>query len=133
MHVPRAHKTPQWLTNILINTARTIQTDQPIGPLVQAGAALDYVQRTYGITSSISEILESQNIFIYPNPTQGLVYIQLPEITIQTIEVFDLLGQRIMHLNGDRESIDLSNLSAGLYVIKIFSKDGIFTQRVLKQ
>jgi hypothetical protein len=133
MDLDRNYKTPQWLRDILINTARPITTDQPIGPLVQAGAAINYIRITYGITTQIPDICESVNLIVFPNPTQGVVYIQSSDMTIQSIEIYNVLGQQVKELRGHHENVDLSHLPDGLYIFRIHSNEGIFQQRVLKQ
>jgi|GEM_PF-5440172 len=134
MDLPREYKTPQWLRRILINTARPIQTDQPIGPLVQAGAAIDYIRRTYGIsTQVVPDICETVNLIVFPNPTQGLVYIQSSDMAIQSIEIYHVFGQRVKELRGHHERVDISHLPNGLYIFVIHTYVGTFKQRIFKQ
>lgn len=66
----------------------------------------------------------------YPNPTKGLIHIDLPEV--QFVEVFDILGKSIFV--SEKTTIDLSGLPSGVYVVKIKLSDGqIKTGRVLKE
>lgn len=66
----------------------------------------------------------------YPNPTKGLIRIDLPEV--QFVEVFDLLGKSIFV--SEKATIDLSGSSSGVYVVKIKLSDGqIKTGKVLKE
>ena len=66
----------------------------------------------------------------YPNPTKGLIHIDLPEF--QFVEVFDLLGQSVFV--SEKATIDLSGSSSGVYVVKIKLSDGqIKTGKVLKE
>jgi len=68
---------------------------------------------------------------IYPNPTNGLVYIEIPNQAIQSIIVYDLKGQLI------KETIEspfnLSNYANGTYFIKAQSKQGVYTFKIIKQ
>lgn len=66
----------------------------------------------------------------YPNPTKGLIHIDLPEV--QFVEVFDVLGKSIFV--SEKTTIDLSDLPLGVYVVKIKLPNGqIKTGRVLKE
>ena len=66
----------------------------------------------------------------YPNPTKGLIHIDLPEV--QFVEVFDILGKFIFV--SEKATIDLSGLLSGVYVVKITLSDGqIKIGRVLKE
>ena len=66
----------------------------------------------------------------YPNPTKGLIHIDLPEV--QFVEVFDILGKSIFV--SEKATIDLSGLPSGVYVVKITLSDGqIKIGRVLKE
>lgn len=70
------------------------------------------------------------NTPFYPNPTKGLIRIDLPEV--QFVEVFDLLGQSVVV--SEKATIDLSGLPSGVYVVKIKLSDGRNkTGRVLKE
>ena len=72
----------------------------------------------------------TMNTAFYPNPTKGLLFIDLPEI--QSVEVFDLLSKSM--LVSERANIDLSSLPSGVYFIKINHSDGqIKTGKVLKE
>ena len=66
----------------------------------------------------------------YPNPTQGLIRIDLPEV--QFVEVFDLLGKSIFV--SEKATIDLSGLPSGVYVLKVNLSNGVIKMgKVLKE
>jgi hypothetical protein len=78
---------------------------------------------------------------IFPNPTAGLATIQLPEALGNQqlqLEVFDLLGRQQLSYNyrsGDLTQVDLSQLPAGWYSIRLTENGGrnLGTGRVLLQ
>jgi hypothetical protein len=61
-------------------------------------------------------------VSIYPNPASGSLKI-ISEIPLQHAEIFDLSGniQQKVELGSCSHSIDLSNLQAGMYLLKINS------------
>ena len=76
-------------------------------------------------------IIDDQNIIsIYPNPTNGIVYIDIPLISCDDIElsVFNIFGQ-IIYLEDVvdsecRRTISLRGYPQGLYFIQVNTKDG---------
>ena len=70
-------------------------------------------------------------ITVYPNPTNGLVHIKIPNQNIQNIKVYDLQGQLIKETN--QGPFNLSNYSNGPYFIKAQTNQGIYTYKLIKQ
>jgi hypothetical protein len=77
-----------------------------------------------------------ENTFsVYPNPTSNILNIKGSE-NIDTITVFNLLGQSVASFTKNditNSSINLSELSTGLYLVKISSGDKTQTLRVTKK
>jgi Secretion system C-terminal sorting domain len=76
------------------------------------------------------------NLFkIYPNPASKQVNITFNEIEERTIYLLDVLGKEILKLKSSEKSntIDISDYPKGTYIIKIESKDGVDTQKVVLQ
>jgi uncharacterized protein YjdB len=69
-------------------------------------------------------------IKLYPNPTDGLVYLS-DATNVQSIEVFNLRGQKLMTLSAV-SYIDLTQLNTGTYLIKIKTDRGTSIQKVIK-
>ena len=71
---------------------------------------------------------ELQNISLYPNPAQNVLFISA-ERTIQKASIYNLLGKvvKTILIDNKSKSIDISSLSSGMYLIKytINSKEGI--------
>src|SRR5699024_4294318 len=67
---------------------------------------------------------EKQNLVLYPNPAQEDIYIEnLTEAA--EIEVYTISGKKLLQqqVNSSTESINISNLSAGIYLYA-FKRDG---------
>lgn len=59
---------------------------------------------------------------VYPNPVKDIIHIEMPEHSTETaVELFNLLGQKVMDFGNitDSRSLDLSELTAGIYLLKI--------------
>jgi hypothetical protein len=63
------------------------------------------------------------SIRVYPNPVSDFITIE-NMIHIEKIEIFSLVGQRVLTLNdnnSEKTTINTSNLKAGVYFIKFYS------------
>ena len=64
--------------------------------------------------------LNSLEMSVYPNPVDGnYVTIQTPINGAKEIEVFDILGKRVLNTNLISDSLDISELNPGVYMVKV--------------
>ncbi|PJR03971.1 GEVED domain-containing protein [Avrilella dinanensis] len=76
---------------------------------------------------------DRNQVKLYPNPTRDLIYIDT-DLNLQTIEVYNNLGQRILTTNGADNSVDLSAQPAGVYIFRLQTVDGQNAEyKVIKQ
>jgi hypothetical protein len=71
-----------------------------------------------------SSDVESENFNLYPNPAKNNLTVNSKNEPLKQIEVFNVLGQRIISLNFSSslsENIDVSSLNTGMYLVKINS------------
>ncbi|TDI69057.1 MAG: T9SS type A sorting domain-containing protein [Bacteroidetes bacterium] len=69
---------------------------------------------------------------VYPNPTKGILNIQ-SKTSISQIEIYTLLGQLVLS-NSNKNTIDISSVSQGLYFIKVKDEnENIGTKKVVKK
>lgn len=86
----------------------------------------------YPLTTSVNETVETNNLVIAPNPTQGTVTVTLPTGMRSggRLSVFDALGKQVMtRVVGsgmERLTIDLSGQTEGIYLVEAFA-DGYHT------
>lgn len=77
----------------------------------------------------------AKQIEIFPNPTNGLVQINADLAGRKKLTVFNISGQTVLSdsfLN-NKKALDLSGIPSGIYFIRITSKDGVLTQRIIKE
>jgi hypothetical protein len=70
---------------------------------------------------------------IYPNPTNGLIFIASKTEKILGASVFDVLGKKVLQLEGNIQRIDISTLQSGMYFLRIVTDAGSFVQKIIKE
>jgi hypothetical protein len=104
---------------------------------ILAGSSQDF--SLVGSASGIGLGLDSRdfenNVFIYPNPATNLLnFIVQNDISISTITINDISGKQIYKSgNVVNNSIDVSNLSSGVYFITFQSEKNSVTKKFIKQ
>lgn len=53
--------------------------------------------------------------------------------TINSIEIFDLLGKRVYSTNQSEKIINIDFLSKGMYLLKINTENQIFHSKIIKE
>ena len=72
-----------------------------------------------------------ENFNLYPNPAKNKLKVNSKNEPLKQIEVFNVLGQRIINLNFSSslsENIDISSLNTGMYLVKI---NNLTTKRLI--
>ena len=71
---------------------------------------------------------------MYPNPTSSRLTISA-QSTIKSAAIYNLLGKEVINLeiNKNSESIDVSNLSSGMYLIKYTIENATGTAKFIKE
>jgi len=76
---------------------------------------------------------QTENFKIYPNPTQGLIYLNSKTETIGSVTIFDILGKKVLQLDADVQSLDISNFQSGMYFLRITTDTGAIGQKIIKE
>ena len=67
---------------------------------------------------------------VYPNPASEKLNISAEGMT--TVMVFNAIGQKVISLDVDADEIglDVSSLNNGIYMLKVATKNGVFTRKI---
>ncbi len=69
---------------------------------------------------------------LYPNPvTQGKVYITTTENAPKKILIFDVLGTKVLQTTLLGNELNLSDLDAGVYVLRVFERNKVATRKLI--
>ncbi len=84
---------------------------------------------------SNDDFIKANYIKIYPNPTTSLLNVELNTIlNASEVTLVNALGMELQTtkiINSDKITLDLNNLSNGIYFVKIVSQKGIFYKKVV--
>ena len=73
-----------------------------------------------------------EDMVIFPNPTSNVININ-SESNIQQVELYNLQGQRVAMEMGNVKTLSMSELSAGMYILKVTTDNGTTTYKVSKR
>lgn len=71
---------------------------------------------------------------VYPNPTQGQVYISNPSNENFSYEIFNINGQLVAsryNLSGTSTELDMSSFAKGMYFVDVTSSDRVETHKLI--
>ena len=85
---------------------------------------------------NVNEYSHDTNVTVYPNPTNDKIYI-VTEAEVEEVVVYTITGVIVGQQSTDNRqqtlSIDLSELNAGIYFIKINTEEGNIVKRIIKK
>jgi hypothetical protein len=96
--------------------------------VITSGSSLSYMDACNFVSIDQPDLISFQ---ISPNPTTGKLKIQT-EKSIESIQVFNLFGEIILEVTA-RNEIDLTDQPPGIYVVKIQTDEGVFSEKVIKE
>ena len=91
-----------------------------------SGLSFDYSPE--GISETGANSIEST---VYPNPTRGDILINADDL--KRVTVANSLGQTVMDAAATSDSmiVDMREYGVGMYIVRIETKNGIGTQKVI--
>lgn len=109
----------------------------PVWVQVTDGPCLetDTIYLTVKDEQGIEEALGGK-IRIFPNPFSDIITIEL-DLEYNAIEVYDLYGSLLLQTDAglagrNHSQIDLTNLLRGVYLLKVKTPDGLFSNKIVK-
>lgn len=82
------------------------------------------------ITSKVID-LDTAGITISPNPASDHIQISSDKYQVSMVELYNVQGQIVVQQVSDINTIDISMLRTGLYIIKIYSGQGVAVGKVV--
>ena len=89
---------------------------------------------TQAVVLSNTENEIEEQIQVFPNPTNGLLNIEVNNnFQINSISLYNLIGTKILVINNPKNELDLSNLNSGIYLLEIRTDKGKVVERIVKK
>jgi hypothetical protein len=84
-------------------------------------------------TNIASNNIDVTNVYVYPNPTTGVVKIDFNIFEETKLTVYNITGQKLFTktVNDKTTTIDLSNLSNGVYYLQVKNEGGVNTEKII--
>ena len=82
--------------------------------------------------SKVQEVSSIEGLNLYPNPvSNGKVYITSKNDLDKGIIIFDVLGKKALQTTISSKELNISNLSSGVYIIKINEGEATATRKLI--
>jgi hypothetical protein len=122
---------------VATNTSLTVivPTTATTGKIsIQSGCNIVSSTEDFSVVNLSTNSFSYSTINIYPNPTTGIVNISSTENSIiDKIEIVDVLGKTVATKTGNTSQVDISHLSNGMYVFKIYSGENVSIKKIIKE
>ena len=132
----KPYLTPAQICEALETTATKLsetKSNETGSGCVNAMLALEEIEDYQDITGIEDKF--TNNVSIYPNPAKDRLYIET-ESEIEEVIVYDIYGRhQVTETPSHQEmiSIDISNLTSGIYFVKINTAEGNIVKRFVKE
>ena len=81
------------------------------------------------------DVAEARELKVYPNPSRGMVYFDVPEIGMANYKVYDLGGRIVMEgrtvLSSAAQAVNLTGLHPGVYRMTLYTSSNIYTHTIV--
>ena len=117
------------------NSAEEMPFDPTAGVVTAKETAnvVPFVKFSFVEGDAIEEMTTS--LSVYPNPVSDRLYIET-ETEVEEVVVYDLFGRRQVTETPSRQgnvTVDVSNLSNGVYFVKVVTENGEIVKRFIKK
>jgi len=83
---------------------------------------------------AINDLTLTDKIEIYPNPASQLFNIKIPDElgnSLSKIELFDVIGNRILTQSSDNYPINITHIKSGIYLVVIYMGERKITKKII--
>jgi hypothetical protein len=101
----------------------------------KGGINIDYIEVRESVVTSAVDFLQPKVNFLYPNPANDKVSINVNTNAKMIVRIVSLHGQlvRLFKLSPENENvISISDLAKGIYIVWVISDGKIFKDKLIK-
>jgi hypothetical protein len=104
-------------------------------PILQYGSVM--MRPVFGTTTPTGFCergVDLEKILVYPNPSDGLIFVESPENIVTGYEIYDLTGRRLLQKTGrdTHFSIPLPE-KTGTYILLLNTEKGLVSKKVVRR
>jgi len=85
-----------------------------------------------GPMTSTENILPTNSVTVYPNPVSERLLISTA-LEIQQAKIFDISGKHVQDIDSLKTEINIAGLSNGLYILHLFTEEGVLSKKFIVQ
>lgn len=87
----------------------------------------------WGGTTAIKNVAKPLQLKLYPNPTNGEVYVRTADNAPLQIDVMNMVGEKVASFNGVTSNFDMSGMATGVYLVIAKDTHGnVYRNRLIK-
>ncbi|MDR7208489.1 T9SS type A sorting domain-containing protein [Flavobacterium piscis] len=99
----------------------------------ESGTTSLYYIKTVYPTLGLGENIEVSNLTVYPNPVSEQLYISSDNQKVKSVTIYNLSGSVVKNISNEVESIDVSDLATGNYLVRVTTDQGTTTKKIIKK
>jgi len=84
-------------------------------------------------TLGVNDYLLTNLYKIYPNPAKELLNIDGDLNSVQQVVIYSIIGKQVKTATNNFKSIDVEGLKTGIYFVKVFTNEGSYTIKLIKE
>jgi len=102
--------------------------------VAEFGGAPQVTSRSLADITLDTQFNQIDGFGVYPNPTSlGYVNISSKNSARMDVTVFDILGKQVLNKTLSNNTLDVSHLTSGIYIMKVSQENAISTQKLVIQ
>ena len=80
------------------------------------------------------DVLSAEHVKLYPNPSNGMVYVRTELQQVLEVQILDLSGRLLSRKSvaANAFAVDMSGYAAGTYILRLVTDKGMVTSRIVK-
>lgn len=100
------------------------------GQTTDAGAPTPFPDGTYSNVLDVTEVNGSKFV-IFPNPSNGNVTVSLANNEAASVAVYSILGKQVLAQDLSNNSLNITSLQSGIYLVKVTQGGTTSTQKLV--
>ena len=115
--------------NLEINKKYFFKEGQSAGGKINVAEDVDMVPRA--LSTAVIEEYSSDELLVFPNPAAESLFF-VTDLEIGTLEIYAIDGKKVKSIRVPKVSINISDLSPGLYTIKAYHGESVIIKQWIK-